>query len=152
MKNKVIIVIIMVVVALCLIIGGIVLTNNKSTKPQKEKKPTSDVREVEGYRESESKSLKEDQTFNGIKYTQNHLSTANWGQSSSFTSVVFNETGIATTNKHIEIDFYDANENLIGTIESEIEPLKPSESTIIFGVVMQDLSAANSFKVRDVTK
>lgn len=152
MKNKIIGATLIIVAALCLIVGGAVLSYNKNTKVKKPIEEEGYISEAEGYRDLGAASLKDDRTFNGVKYTQNHLSTTNPSEHTSFTSVVFNETGAMITDKHIEIDFYDTNGSLVGTMESEIESLKPGESTVIFGIVMQDLSTASSFKVRDVNE
>ncbi len=143
MKNKKITTII-IVMALALILIGVILVYNK------EKNHTLEI--DKDYRDLSTESLKEDQVFNNIKYTQNHLSTTDSTNYATFTSVVFNETGVDIKDKHLEIDFFDDSGKLLGTMESTIEMLKQGESTVIFGIIMQDISTATNFKVREVLK
>lgn len=148
MKRKIIIAV-LILCGFTLIIGGAVLgydknvsTNNKNPKPE-------EPEIAEDYHELGSASLKEEQVFNNIKYTQNHLSTTDESYA-SFTSVIFNETGTDISHKHLQIEFYDTSGKLIGTMESEIDSLKNGESTVIFGIETGDFSTANSFKVSEV--
>lgn len=103
----------------------------------------------EDYKELGPQSLKEEQIFDNIKYTENHLSSTS-NEYATFTSIIFNKTGTKITKQKIEIDFYDTENNLIATMPSVIENLDSEASTIIFAVVEKDLTKANTFKVRQV--
>lgn len=101
------------------------------------------------YKELGPQSLKDDQIFDNIKYTQNHLSSTST-EYATFTSIVFNQTGEKIIKQKIEIDFYDLENNLIATMPSVIENLAPDASTVIFAIVEKNLTTANTFKVRQV--
>lgn len=152
MKNKTIISVILIVVAISLIIGGAILGYDKNTKVDKNKNKPKEPVIDENYHDLGSASLKEDQVFNNIKYTQNHLSTTDDESYASFTSVIYNETGADISHKHLEIDFYDASGKLLGTMPSSIESLKQGESTVIFGISEGNFTTANSFNVREVNE
>lgn len=146
MKKKIVIVLILIL-GITLLIGGAILLYDKDTEV---KPPVSEEPEVHpDYHELGPQSLKEDQTFDNIKYTQNHLSTTS-NTYATFTSIVFNETTADIINQKIEIDFYDINNNLVATMTSSIENLKVGESTVIYGIVEKDLSTSHTFKVRKV--
>lgn len=148
MNKTKIITIIAAIIGVILLVVGVILVYDKDTevKPPKD----NDVQQVHpDYHELGPQSLKEEQTFDNIKYTQNHLSTTS-NTYATFTSVVFNETTEDIISQKIEIDFYDINSNLIATMTSSIENLKVGESTVIYAIVEKDLSAANTFIVRKV--
>ena len=150
MKDK-IVGIILIVLALGLIVFGAIMGYDKDTTVEKE--PVSGyVGESEDYTEIGAQSLKEDQVFDNIKYTQNHLSTTDASSYASFTSVIYNETDQTITHQHLEIDFYDATGKLLGTMESSIEDLAAGASTVIYGIAEYDFSTAETFTVRQVTE
>lgn len=151
MKNK-IIGVILITISLLLIIVGAIFGFDKDKNVEKEKPYEGYIGKAENYSEIGSKNLKEEQIFDNIKYTQNHLSTTSATSYASFTSVIYNETGQVITDQHIEIDFYNAETKLLGTIESSIENLGVGESTVIYGIVETDLSTSNSFVVRQVAE
>ena len=148
MKKTKIITILAAIIGIILLIVGVVLVYDKDTevKPQKDNE---EQRVHPDYHELGPQSLKEDQTFDNIKYTQNHLSTTS-NTYATFTSVIFNETGQDIISQKLEIDFYDINNNLVATMSSSIENLKVNESTVIYAIVEKDLSAAYTFIVRKV--
>lgn len=149
MKKKTIGITLGVILGAGLIIGGAVLGYNKDTKVAPEEERTGYIGKAENYREIGAVELKEDQIFNNIKYTKNHLSTTDPEHYATFTSVVYNETGENISHKQIKLDFYDINGQLVGTMDSEIEALKPNESTMIFGIAELDFTEAYSFNVRE---
>lgn len=149
MKNKTIGTILIVLSIALMIIGTVLLYDNKTT-PKKEEKP--ETTKDPNYTEIGAASLKEDQIFNNIKYTQNHLSTTEKTSYATFTSVVYNETNQRIEHQKIAIDFFDANASLIGTMESEINGVESGQSTVIFAVATTDLSIATSFKVRQIAE
>lgn len=148
MNKTKIITIIAAIIGIILLVVGVILVYDKDT----EVKPPKDNEEQQvhpDYHELGPQSLKEDQTFDNIKYTQNHLSTTS-NAYATFTSVIFNETGVDIISQKLEIDFYDINNNLVATMNSSIENLKVNESTVIYAIVEKDLSPAHTFKVRKV--
>lgn len=148
MNKTKIITIIAAIIGTVLLVVGVILVYDKDieVKPPK----GNDEQQVHpDYHELGPQSLKEDQIFDNIKYTQNHLSTTS-NTYATFTSVVFNETGADIISQNLEIDFYDINNNLVATMTSSIENLKVNESTVIYAIVERDLSAAYTFKVRKV--
>lgn len=148
MKKRTLITTLIIVLGIILLVLGVILGYDKDVevKPPKD----NDEQQVHpDYHELGPQSLKNDQVFDNIKYTQNHLSTTS-NTYATFTSVVFNETGVDIIRQTIEIDFYDINNNLIATMVSTIENLKVNESTVIYAIVEKDLSTANTFKVRKV--
>ena len=148
MNKTKIITIIAAIIGTVLLVVGVILVYDKDTevKPPKD----NDEQQVHpDYHELGPQSLKEDQIFDNIKYTQNHLSTTS-NTYATFTSVVFNETGADIISQNLEIDFYDINNNLVATMTSSIENLNVNESTVIYAIVERDLSAAYTFKVRKV--
>lgn len=154
MKKQNILAIFLILLGVGLIATGAVISySGDEKKPvkeegQKEEQPVQD----ENYKDLGAASLKEDQVFNNIKYTQNHLSTTDAESYATFTSVIFNNTGIDIAHKDLEIDFYDTSGNKIGTMESSFDSLPSGGSTMIFGIAELNLSAASSFNVREVVK
>lgn len=146
MKKK-IISIILILLAIVLIIVGLVLGYDKDTEVNPPEPEEGYIGEAENYMEIGSESLKEDQVFDNIKYTQNHLSTTS-NTYATFTSVIYNQTGQDLAHQHLEIDFYDASKQLLGTMDSTIEKVANGESTMIYGIIEVDLSTADSFIVR----
>lgn len=147
MNKTKIMTIVAAIIGLALLIAGVILVYDKDVEV---KPPKEEEQEVHpDYHELGPQSLKEDQTFDNIKYTQNHLSSTS-NTYATFTSIVFNETGEKILSQKIEIDFYDVNNNLIATMSSTIENLNAGESTVIYAIVEKDLTSANTFKVRKV--
>lgn len=153
MKKANIFVIIVLILGIGLIAAGMFV---KVDKKGEEKDPLENKegyiygdKYIDDYKEIGSKALTEDQIFDKIKYTQNHLSTTS-DEFATFTSVIYNQTGENIKLQKLEIDFYDAEKKLIATMPSEIENLAPDASTMIFGIVEKNLTKADSFIVRQV--
>ena len=150
MKNKKIRSLLLVLGALILIVVGVIFGYDKDANNKPSKESSDQTQEVHpDYHELGPQSLKEDQIFDNIKYTQNHLSSTS-NTYATFTSVVFNQTEETITMQKLEIDFYDEDGKLLATMESEIELLKVGESTVIYGIVEENLTKAHTFKVRKV--
>lgn len=135
------------IAVLLIVIGIIWLIASRTTSSKEDdsvREPTSDT--VENYQELGSATLAEDKVFDGIKYTRNHLSTTD-DSYATFTSVVFNETEKDIIDQPITIVFLDQNGAVLGEMTSEIENVKAKESTVIYGIIEQDMSAAYDFKV-----
>lgn len=147
MKKTKIIELLLVISAIILMVVGVILGYDK--EPVKNKSEKEEVEVHPDYHEIGSKSLKEEQVFDNIKYTENHLSTTS-NSYATFTSVVYNETKSKITFQKIEIDFYNKEGEFITTMQSEIENVDVGKSTVIFGIVEQDLSLAHAFKVRQI--
>ena len=149
MKNRSLSFVLIIILGVILILVGFCMDYKNVSQVEIQKENTESVEVHKDYKELGPQSLKDDQIFDSIKYTQNHLSTTS-NEYASFTSVVFNQTGSKIMFQKLEIDFYDVNNNLIATMPSEIENLDPGASMVIFAVVEKDLTKANTFKVRQV--
>lgn len=138
----------LIIITVLLIVIGIIWLIVSQTTNSKEDDSTNETTSdtVENYQELGSATLAEDKVFDGIKYTRNHLSTTD-DSYATFTSVVFNETGQDIVDQPITIVFLDQTGSVLGEMTSEIENVKANESTMIYGIIEQDMSAAYDFKV-----